>query len=101
MSTDTTPSSLTPSSLNVEQQREAARKRLAAKRDLGRHVVVYVVVNGFVTLAWFFTGAGYFWPAWLMAPWGAGLLLQAWDVFGRRPITEEDIEAEMRRWQGR
>jgi len=75
--------------------REEARKRIVAKRDLATHAVVYVVVNGLVVLTWAFTGSGYFWPAWLIAIWGAGLLLQAWDVLWRRPITDADIDAEL------
>ena len=43
------------------------------------------------------TGAGYFWPVWLLGCWGAGLALHARDAFIRRPITEADIDAEMRR----
>lgn len=83
-----------------DHDREEARRRIAARRDLGNHAVVYVVVNGLVVLTWAFTGHGYFWPAWLIAVWGAGLLLHAWDVLWRRPITEADVDAELRRHGG-
>jgi len=43
------------------------------------------------------TGGGYFWPAWVIAGWGVGLVLHGWEVFVRRPITEADIEQEMRK----
>lgn len=81
--------------------REAATKRIQARRDLGTHVVVYVVVNLFLIGIWWSTGAGYFWPGWVLGGWGIGLVMNAWDVLFRRPITDADIEREMRRNTGR
>ena len=78
-------------------EREQARKRLQDRRDFGGHLVAYVVVNAFLIGVWAMTGAGYFWPAWVLAGWGVGLVLHAWDVFFRRPITEADIDEEVRR----
>lgn len=80
-------------------EREAARRRIEAKRDFGSHLVAYVVVNSFLIAVWGITGADYFWPVWVLAPWGMGLVLHAWDVFLRRPVTEADVEAELRRRQ--
>ena len=77
--------------------REEARKRVTKKRDLGAHLVVYVVVNTMVVVLWALTGGGYFWPAWLMVCWGVGLVLNIWDVYFRRPVTEHDVEREMER----
>jgi hypothetical protein len=76
--------------------RDLAVKRLKDKRDFTTHAVAYVVVNAFLIMVWFMSGAGYFWPAWVLAGWGIGLVLNAWDVYGRKPITEDDIEREMR-----
>lgn len=81
------------------EARELALKRIKARRDLGAHAVTYVVVNAFLIGVWFWTGAGYFWPAWVLGGWGIGLALNAWDVLFRRPITEADIDREMRRHQ--
>lgn len=83
-----------------QEQRVLARKRLQARRDFSSHFAAYVVVNAFLIGVWAMTGAGYFWPAWVLAGWGVGLLLNAWDVFVRRPITEADIDVEMRRRSG-
>jgi hypothetical protein len=77
--------------------REAARKRVQAKRDFASHLVAYVVINAFLVGVWVITGGGYFWPAWILACWGAGLVLHAWDVYWRRPVTEADVDAELRR----
>lgn len=90
-----------PPHADDDPDRRAARQRVAAKRDLGSHLVAYVVVNGCLAAVWAFTGAGYFWPGWVIGAWGAGLLLHAWDVFGRRPVTEADVDAELQRHRHR
>jgi 2TM domain len=77
--------------------RQQARERVQTRRDFGSHLVAYIVINACLVGAWALTGAGYFWPAWVMAGWGAGLVLHAWEAFVRRPITEADIDAELRR----
>jgi hypothetical protein len=82
-----------------EDLREEATKRVRKRRDLGTHVVTYVVVNAMLVAIWAITGAGYFWPAWVLFGWGVGLLLNVWDVYFRRPVTERDIEEEMKRLQ--
>ncbi|HVM01796.1 MAG TPA: 2TM domain-containing protein [Acidimicrobiales bacterium] len=74
-----------------------ARKRVTDRRDFGAHLVAFAVVNGFLVLVWAVTGGGYFWPAWLLGLWGMGLVLHGWDVFFRRPVTDADVEAELRR----
>jgi hypothetical protein len=81
------------------EERDAARKRVQARRDFTNHLVTYVVVNAFLVITWAVTGAGYFWPVWVLGGWGVGLALHAWDVFLRRPVTEADIDNELRRQQ--
>ena len=83
--------------LGADPDRVEARKRLEARRGFMSNAVAYVVINAFLIGIWAFTGAGYFWPAWVLAAWGAGLVLHAWDVFVRQPITEADIDDELRR----
>jgi hypothetical protein len=81
-----------------DEERQLALKRIRAKRDLATHAVIYVVVNIFLVLVWWLTTpGGYFWPIWVIGGWGIGLVANAWDVLGRRPITEEDIDRELRR----
>jgi hypothetical protein len=77
--------------------REQALDRLKKRRDFLGHLFVYLVVNGAVWLIWLVTGAGYPWPAWLSGAWAIGLVFNAWDVYGRRPITEADIRRETER----
>jgi hypothetical protein len=82
---------------DVQAERAEARKRVQARRDFSAHLVTYLVVNAFLVMIWAVTGAGYFWPIWVIGPWGVGLALHAWDTFVRKPITEADIDAELTR----
>jgi uncharacterized membrane protein YecN with MAPEG domain len=82
-----------------EHQRKAAIERLNNKRGFWQNVVAYVVVNAFLVLIWAVTGAGYFWPIWVMGAWGIGVVLHAWTAFFTKPISEEEIQREMRRGQ--
>jgi hypothetical protein len=59
-------------------------------------LVAYVVVNLALIGAWAATGFGYFWPGWILGIWGVFLLLDAWNLYYRRPVTEEEIDREMR-----
>ncbi len=77
--------------------RDAAMERIKKRRDFGAHLFVYVVVNAAVWGVWAVTGAGYPWPAWVTGLWAIGVVLNAWDVYGRRPITEEEVRREMER----
>jgi hypothetical protein len=78
-------------------ERDLARKRVEGRRALSADVVSYVVVNAFLVAVWALSGRGYFWPAWVMAAWGIGVVMHVWDVYFRRPVTEADIDAELRR----
>ena len=86
--------------VEVDEVRKQARKRLEKRRDFSAHAFTYVLVNAMLVGIWAITGAGYFWPAWVIGAWGVGLVLNAWDVFFRRPITEADIEREIQRSGG-
>jgi hypothetical protein len=82
--------------MDDQERRDAAIKRIKDKRDFKTHAVSYVVVNIFLIGVWALSGGGYFWPGWVMAGWGIGLVLHGWQTYlGERPITEEDIQREM------
>jgi fatty acid desaturase len=78
-------------------ERERARKRVENKHKFRGDVVAYVIINVFLIGIWAVSGAGYFWPGWVLAGWGLLLLLGAWNLFFRRPITEAEIDEEMGR----
>ena len=80
--------------------RKAAIERLKAKRAFKGHLVVYILVNLVLVGIWALSGAGFFWPVFAIGGWGIAIVLQAWSVYGEgRPMTEADIEREMRRGQ--
>jgi len=81
-----------------ENSREAAVKRLKAKRDFKTHVATYLIVNTMLVVIWAVAGGGgYFWPIWPILGWGIGLVLDGWRVYFQRPISEDEIRREMER----
>lgn len=78
-------------------ERAWARARVEKKHKLRADVGAYVLVNGGLVVAWAVTGAGSFWPGWVLGIWGVLLLLDVWNLYLRRPITEQEIDEELRR----
>ena len=78
--------------------RERALKRLQKKRGLQAHFIVYTLVNSFTVAVWLMTGAdGFFWPVFLIAFWGVGLVMNTWDVYRTDEFSDEDIAREVAR----
>lgn len=81
-------------------ERSQALRSLRRKRGFKAQLVTYVIINAFLWGLWLATGGaaeqGY-WPAWVSAAWGVGLVFSAWHTFGEKPISEADIDAELSR----
>ena len=76
--------------------REEAMQRLRKKQDFRGHVLVYTLVNVVVWTLYLLTSPhGFPWPVFVTAGWGIGVVMNAWDVYGRRPITEAQIQREI------
>jgi hypothetical protein len=80
--------------------RQNALRRLKKRQDFHAHVLVYVLVNGFSVIIWVLTSpGGFFWPVFLMAFWGIGLVMNAWDVYRKGRFSEQQVQAEIDRLQ--
>jgi hypothetical protein len=77
--------------------REAAVKRLKAKRDFTRSLIAYLLVNSLLVVIWAFGDGGGFWPIFPIAGWGIALAFQGWNAYFTKPISEDDIRREMER----
>jgi hypothetical protein len=80
-----------------QELRKLAVSRLKKKRDFSTHVVIYVIVNAMLVGIWAVTGTGFFWPIFPLLGWGIGVGANAWDVYGRKPITEDEVQRETER----
>ena len=80
-----------------ERLRERAIVRLKKKRDFRGHVLVYVLVNTFLVVIWWLTGAHFFWPIFPILGWGIGVVMNAWDVYRSDELLDEQIRREMER----
>jgi hypothetical protein len=80
-----------------EDLRRQAKRRIQDRRAFWQDLVSYVIVNAALIGIWAVTGGGYFWPGWVLFAWGIGLAFHAWNTFGQKPITDEQIRREMDR----
>lgn len=80
--------------------REQAIAQLKKKRDFRSHVFIYVAVNAMLVVIWAVTGADFFWPIFPILGWGVGVAANAWDVYGRKPIGEDEIRRGAERLRG-
>lgn len=91
--------------------REAAIASLKRKRKFAEDLFAYVAVNGVLWLIWLLTDpsrdGGLPWPAWVSIIWGFLLAIDAWRAYGSRPvgrdrpITDDEIDRELKRVGGR
>jgi 2TM domain len=80
-----------------QQLRERAVKRLRARAGFWTHLLIYLTVNTFIVVIWAVTSGGFFWPVFLIVPWGIGLIANAWDAFGPDLVSEDRVQREIER----
>jgi len=84
-----------------EDLRAQALRRLEKKRDFHSHLLAFILVNAMLWVIWALvfaeSGAWFPWPLIPMFGWGIGLTFHAWDVYGRLPFTDEQIQQEEER----
>jgi len=81
--------------------RDQAIEHLKKQRDFRGHLLVYLLVNTFLVVIWAITSHGFFWPAFVIVGWGIAVVMNAWDVYGRKDISEEAILHEVGRRNAR
>ena len=80
--------------------RDRAMKQLKKRRDFRGHLLVYLLVNGFLVVIWALTNPqGFFWPVFPLVGWGIGVVMNAWDVYGAQDFSEEQIHRQMQRME--
>ena len=79
-----------------DELREQAVTELRKRRELAGHLMAFILVNTFVVIIWYVTGAGFFWPVFPIFGWGIGLVFHTWDVLWPQP-TEASIRSTMDR----
>lgn len=83
-----------------QQIREIAKKSIKKKRDAWQFLIVTVVVNSGLSVIWAMSGAGYFWPAWVISGMGIGVVLAFVDAYVpsfKSQISDSQIDAEIAR----
>ena len=86
---------------NVSNLREQAIERLKKRQDFRGHVLVFLLINALVWGVWALTGSKFPWPVFITGGWGVGLVMNAWEVYWRPPISEREIQAEVDRLRRR
>jgi len=80
--------------MSEEEIREIAMQRVRAKKGFYSHLTAYILVNLMLIAIWYFTGAHYFWPMWVLLFWGIGVIVNGVTVFTRRDLGWEKREIE-------
>lgn len=89
-------------STSVEREeglRKHAVERIERKQKFLRDLVLYLLVNAGLWAFWAYEGANTndLWPAVVSGIWGVFLAHDAFRAYGEGPISEQQIEEEMRR----
>jgi uncharacterized ion transporter superfamily protein YfcC len=86
--------------IETDDLRARAVKRLKKRRDFYGHLLIFVMVNTFLVVIWAVTNSGgFFWPIFPMVGWAIGVVMNAWDVWRGDELDEDRIATEMRRLQ--
>ena len=81
--------------------RDMAIGRLKKQADFRLHLMIYLLVNGFLVVIWWMTGVPFFWPVFPIFGWGIGVAANAWDAYMRVVPSEDEIRHEMDRLERR
>lgn len=85
--------------------RHQAMAQLKRKREFRAAIAAYLIVNAFLWIIWLLSDErgdanGIPWPLWVTVFWGLGMVMSAWNVYGQKPISDSEVDEEMRKLQG-
>jgi hypothetical protein len=80
-----------------DEQRKQAIERLQAKRNLGKTAATFAAIWVLLVVIWLAAGQGFFWPVFPIVGMGIALAMQAFGIWGQKPISEDAIQREMGR----
>ncbi|TVR21633.1 MAG: hypothetical protein EA396_07865 [Anaerolineaceae bacterium] len=85
-----------------ERVRRRVKKRIDERSELFSHIGIFLAVNSFLWMIWFFTTApGFPWPIFPMGGWGIGIVSHVMEYYnkygGGRDRLEEEIARETER----
>src|SRR6516162_10107591 len=63
--------------------RGQAVRRLKNQHDFRGHLLAYLLVNTVLVVIWATTSAGFFWPAFVITPWGIAVAMKASQATGQ------------------
>jgi len=73
-----------------------ARRNIRRRRHLERRLLPFLVVGAFLVVAWAASGAGYFWPGWILGAFALVLIL-SYARYRRGPVSQRDVDREVER----
>lgn len=65
------------------------------------HLLIYCLVNAVVLVVWAMTSHGFFWPVFVLAGWGIGLVANFYEAYVRDDPSEVQVAAEIERLRRR
>ena len=84
-----------------DELRNLAAKQLKKKQDFRTYMWVYAAVVALTSGVWFITSpSAPYWPIWVVFGMGIAAIFVGLDAYGRlggKPITDEQIDAEVER----
>lgn len=85
--------------------RQQAVRNLRRRAAFRIHLLVYLLINELLIVTWLTTGltVGVWYPWWVFPVfgWGTGLAIHGWTAYRGDELSEDRIQAEMRRILGR
>jgi len=85
-----------------DELRDAARHRIMSRRNFYRSLLWQAIIVAFLIVIWAVSGMGYFWPVWPIVGLLLGTGFMAFSTFGpgSKPLSDSELDAEVRRLKG-